>query len=55
MVYTSFNEDNFREFKEVYSKALEDKKEEFTFNNTHFNTRYATYLVEYLNERFQWD
>ena len=55
MVYTTFNEDNYKEFKEVYSKALEDKKEDFKFNGTYFNTRYATYLVEYLNERFQWD
>lgn len=55
MVYTTFDKDNFIQFKEVYNKALEDKKEEFTFNNTHFNTRYATYLVEYLSERFQWD
>jgi len=43
----TINSKNFGEFKKLYNKAVEEKKEIFIFEGNEIVTNYAKYVIEY--------
>jgi hypothetical protein len=43
-----FNADNFKEFRELYRKAKEDKVDTFVFEGRDYLVGYAKHVIEYL-------
>ena len=56
MVKTSFgdfSENRYRKFKAAYEDATKAKKEKFEFEGHPYLTRFASYLVEFLDGKFK--
>tara|TARA_R110002020_G_scaffold220785_2_gene428774 strand:- start:37926 stop:38192 length:267 start_codon:yes stop_codon:yes gene_type:complete len=45
--------ENFPVFKSAYKSAVKDNRESFVFDRTIVITKYAKYLVEYLESKFE--
>lgn len=46
--FVSITPENYRPFKAEYKKALKNKADVFEFGGNKYLTRYAKYLLEYL-------
>ena len=49
----TINEDEFKELKILYNKAVEEKKSEFLFMEQKLLVDYAKYLIEYLENEMK--
>lgn len=47
----NLTEENFESFKEEYEKAVDSDEESFMFEGQYILTRYARYVIEYMNIR----
>lgn len=45
---SNLTQDNLSDFKKEYSKAVEEKREVFLFEDTEVLTAYAKYAIEYM-------
>lgn len=50
---SSITDENFPDFKIAYKSAVEDNRESFVFDRTVVITKFAKYLVEYLELKFK--
>lgn len=48
----SFSPKTFEEFKQVVKKASKKNEEFVTFKNDEYHVKYASYLIEYLQPKF---
>jgi hypothetical protein len=48
----SFSPKTFEEFKQVVKEAFKNNEEFITFKNDEYHVKYACYLVEYLQPKF---
>jgi hypothetical protein len=48
-----FTKQVYQEFKMAYVKALNDNKDQFSFQGHDFLTSYAKYLLMYLKPKFE--
>ena len=48
-----FSENRYHKFKAAYEEAAMAKKEKFEFEGKPYLTRFASYLVEFLDGRFK--
>jgi len=51
METVSFTEENFKDFKARYKKAVEKKEESFVFLGNEYVTGFAKYLIEYIENK----
>jgi len=49
----TINEDEFKELKILYDKAVEEKKSEFLFMEQKLLVDYTKYLIEYLENEMK--
>ena len=49
----TINEDEFKELKILYNKAVEEKKSEFLFMEQKLLVNYTKYLIEYLENEMK--
>ena len=47
------NSKEFKEFNELYNKAIKEGKDKFTFQDKQAMIPYAKYLIKYLEPRFK--
>jgi len=47
----TFDQETFKNLKQEYRKAVQDKKEIFVFQGHELLTEYAKYIIEYLNSK----
>lgn len=48
--WVNFDKPTFKRFKETYQKAIDSKKDTFTFENHEYLVGYAKYVIEYIIE-----
>ena len=48
-----FSENRYRKFKAAYEEATRAEKEKFEFEGHPYLTRFASYLVEFLDGKFK--
>ena len=48
-----FSENRYRKFKAAYEEAVEAQKERFEFEGKPYLTRFASYVVEFLDGNFK--
>lgn len=53
MSHVNFDRVTFDKFKQAYNEAVKEDKKTFFFNNDEYLTKYAYYLIEYLDGKFK--
>jgi hypothetical protein len=48
-----FTQEKFTALKRVYTKAVKEGKDSFTFEGGEYLVSYAKYLIEYLSSKFK--
>ena len=51
MIYITFDHETFKNLKQEYKRAVENKQEIFMFQEHELLTQYAKYIIEYLNSK----